>query len=346
MISSSHIVLSPLSGLLGDLCPLSPLGNRTEDVREWNKVYGDDESTPKEELSWIERRDRYNEARRQKIDYLWLWIANMVIQYAKGDCPVKHLNEAIDWAMRRAGLNYTSSRTLALLRAYVREQLKERGINYNERRISSQTRREFLLIANYVISHYKKHGNRKLEDVIAWVIKLKGYKFSEAEMAKLLCYVKYLLERRGIDWEILSGVKIQKSLPLTKERNKELRSNTASRGKDKYAPNLVKIAFAILKGRKKLFGFGRYWPQNDEDWITLWSLFWDNCKVVFNERILFRPVYELLELGAKAKDIVNEFGILLHKHHGLAVDAEIEHWQPTGLAKELKENVCRKYLGL
>jgi hypothetical protein len=28
------------------------------------------------------------------------------------------------------------------------------------------------------------------------------------------------------------------------------------------------------------------------------------------------------------------------------VDSETSTWQPTGLAKELKANVCRKYLGL
>ena len=153
------------------------------------------------------------------------------------------------------------------------------------------------------------------------------------------------------DWEVASGLKtlkFPKPLGRTKEQSKKTLSIfTKIRGnRIKSVRKLWDLVFAILKGRKKRFGFGRYWCSNDEDWITLRSLHWDNCKVLFSEKVLFKPIYELLRLGAKAKDIVCEYGILLHKHHGLAVDNESSAWQPTGLAKELKANVCRKYLGL
>jgi len=336
-----------IQGALGDLCPLSPLGNRPEDVQAWNKVYAEDQKPPKEDLSWEERRDRYNAKIVQEKTNKWQWVTNMALKYAETDCPVKTFNEVVDWGMKKTGLNYKSSRTKAELRAHVKEEFKNRGVDYNERRLSAKARPLFLLIANFVASHYEKHGNRKLEDVIAWVIEKKGYQFSEEEMAKLLCYVKYLLERISIDWEVLSGVKLQKSLPLCiRKKNKEISSKTAGRGKGKYAPNLVKAVFAILKGRVPWYPFGQKTSRNDPNWVTCKSLHYDNCKVLFSEKALFRPVYELLELGAKVKDIVCEYGILLHKHHGLAVDTEFSVWQPTGLAKELKANVCQKYLGL
>jgi len=332
---------------LGDLCPLTPLGNRYEDVCEWNKVYGDDPKPLKEDLSWIERRDRYNEKIVQERQEKLLHVARMVMNYAEGECPVKSFAAATRHAMKKAGLPCKSRTSQAKTVAYVRAYLKKHGIDYEEKRLDAKTRREFLHVANSAISHYKKHGNRKLEVVIAWTIKKAGYKFSGEQMQKLLCFVQKLLQSHNIDWEILSGVKNTKCPTLCiRDKNKEIRSKTAGRGKGKYAPNLVKTAFAILRGRKKRFGFGRYWCSNDEDWITLCSLHWDNCKVLFSEKVLFKPIYELLKLGTQVKDIVNEYGILLRKHHGLAVDTETSVWQPTGLAKELKANVCQKYLGL
>ena len=322
-----------------------PLGKRIQDICAWNAMHG--ENVSKHRHSWEEWRDLLNAKSHQEKIYNWNGVSYQVLAYILGKCPVKKFTEAVDWAMRQVGLDYTSSKTLAELRAHVRKFLEEQGVDYESKRLSSQAHPKFLLIANWAINHYKKHGNRKLEDVIAYTIKQKGYKFSEEEMKQLLEFVKYLLKRLGIDWEVLSGVKLQKSLPLCiRPENKELSSKTAGRGKSKYAPNLVKAVFAILRGRKKLFGFGRYWPQNNEGWVTCQSLHYDNCKVLFSEKVLFRPVYELIQLGAKAKDIVCEYGILLHKHHGLAVDNESSAWQPTGLAKELKANVCRKYLGL
>ena len=347
---SSLTALLPLTGTisaLGDLCPLTPLGNRPEDVREWNDVYGEDPKPLKEDLSWIERRDRYNEKIIQERQEKLLYVARMVEKYAEGECPVKSFAAATRHAMKKAGLPCKSRTSQAKTVAYVRAYLKEHGIDYEEKRLDAKTRRKFLHVANSAISHYKKHGNRKIEVVIAWAIKKYGYKFSGEQMQKLLCFVKKLLQSHNIDWEILSGGKNTKCPTLCiRRKNKEIRSKTAGRGKGKYAPNLVKAAFAILRGRKKRFGFGRYWCRNDEDWVTCKSLHYDNCKVIFSEKVLFKPIYELIKLGAKAKDIVCEYGILLHKHHGLAVDSEASTWQPTGLAKELKENVYRKYLGL
>lgn len=93
---------------------------------------------------------------------------------------------------------------------------------------------------------------------------------------------------------------------------------------------LQRLAFAILFGYRG--GFGRY--RQDSDWISLRSLHWDNCKIRFCGKTLYRTISDALHRGIDKRLIVATYDRLLRKWHGLATDAG-EVWNPTGLAREL-----------
>jgi len=340
-------LVGTIQGALEDLCALSPLGSRHDDVRAWQKYHKSKEK--KEDLTQKEVYERANWKRKYDKKRWWIAAALLAKAYFLSENPIKSLNEVINGAMKILGKKYSSSASMAALRKFVREYLDAEGVVYAGCSISPRSLQVWFQIINNVVSHYLKGGTRKIDAALNFAIEKVGVPIPKNRKTQLKRMLLHILRKRGIDWEVASGLKtlkFPKPLGRTKEQSKKTLSTfTNIRGnRMKSVRKLWDLTFAMLKGRRKRFGFGRYWCRNDEDWITLLSLHWDNCKVLFSEKILCRPIYDLLCLGARREDIVCEYGILLRKHHAMAVDSETSVWQPTGLAKELKANVCRKYL--
>ena len=348
LLTAHTSIFGAIQGALGDLCPLTPLGNRPEDVKAWENTHGKQEYKPR-----LSRKERYRELnieRQQKKKNIYNGVFYQLKAYYKGDNPVKSINDSIDFALKRMGISYGRT-SKAKLRSDMRKRLDEAGIDYMGKSVSKNLFRAFCHINNKAIKYFRLGGKKNIDWIINQAIKQEGYLVKKDQKSALKKLIIHNLGKLGIDWKPASVKDAKKFLKRPQRsirvKNKYLSYNTENRdNRIKSGKILRALAFAILKGRKKRFGFGMYWCRNDEDWVTLRSLHYDNCKVVFNERILFWPVYELLRLGAKVKDIVTEYGILLRKHHAMAVDSETSVWQATGLAKELKTNVCRKYLGL
>lgn len=92
-----------------------------------------------------------------------------------------------------------------------------------------------------------------------------------------------------------------------------------------------RLAFAVIHGYRGQFS--RY--AQSEDWITLKDLHWENCKVRFEARLIFKAVFTALKNGRDKAQIIAKYDQLLRHHHGLATDQNAT-WKPTGLKKELE----------
>jgi len=330
------------------VCLLSPLGNRRADVEAWNKHHKD--SRPKEELTQKEVHERANWRRHYDKKRWWMGVCYLVEAYCLGENPIKSLNEVINGAMKRLGKTYTSSSSMAALREFVREYLERGGINYVGMMVSSRSLQIWWQIINMVGKHYRLGGNRKIDDALNWAIEKVGATLAKNDKTKLKRMLLHMLRQRGIDWEgacLLKTGKFPKPSGRTIEKSRKTLSNiTVNRGKGtSSSKRRWGLTGAIMEGRKPRFGFGRYWSRNDEDWITLESLHYDNCKVAFRPKLLARTIYNLLNWGAQKEDIICQYDILLHDYHRLAVDTETAVWEPTKLVNDLRKRVFEK-LGL
>jgi len=271
----------------------------------------------------------------------------MAKSYFSGENPIKSINQVIDWAMAKRGKSYKSSASIAALRKYVKAFLDREGINYLGLMVSSLSLQIWWKIINMVVAHYRNGGNRKIDDALNWAIEKVGIKIKKNDKTKLKCMLLLMLKKWGIDWEVASGLesaKFPKPLGPTIEGIKtSSKNNTASRGNGK---NSIKkrwnLVGALMNGRKPWYPFGQKRSRNDEDWVTLLSLHYDNCKIAFRPKLLARTIYNLLLWGAQKEDIICQYGILLHYYHGLAVDTETLVWEPTKLVHDLRKRVFGK----
>jgi len=271
----------------------------------------------------------------------------MTMFYFSGDNPIKSINQAIDGAMSLLGKSYKSSASIASLRKYVKALLDSEGINYLGLMVSSRSLQIWWKIINMVVAHYRKGGNRKIDDALNWAIEKVGVEIKKNDKTKLKLMLLLMLRQRGVDWEVASGLKSEdfpKPLGPTIEGIKTSRkNNTVNRGNGtssiKKRWNLVG---ALMNGRKPWYPFGQKRSRNDDDWVTLLSLHYDNCKVAFRPKLLGRTIYNLLLWGAQKEDIICQYGILLHYYHGLAVDTETAVWEPTKLVHDLRKRVFEK----
>ena len=277
----------------------------------------------------------------------------MVGNYFLGENPVKTLNKAIDGAMQRLGRSYQSSASMAELRRHVRNYLVRNGIVYTGQFVPARSLQLWWQIINAVISHYLKGGNRHIDAALEFAIKQAGVTIPCQEKTRIKALLLHVLRKRGIDWEVACGLKedfLKKPLGRTIKEIKSLRkSNTeicAKRTKSypKQSKKIWKLVFAMLKGRKPWYPFGQKTSKNDEGWNMLPDCHWDNCKTQYRPKLLAKPIYELLAMGARKEDIICQYGILVRKYHVLAVDLELSSYEPTKLVRELKENVTRKFL--
>jgi len=271
----------------------------------------------------------------------------MAKSYFSGENPIKSINQAIDGAMSLLGKSYKSSASMAALRKYVKALLDSEGINYLGLMVSSRSLQIWWKIINMVAKHYRNGGNRKIDDALNWAIEKVGIKINKDDKTKLKRMLLHTLKQRGIDWEVASGLKSEKFLkplgPTIEGIKTSRKSNTASRGNGK---NSIKkrwnLVGALMNGRKLWYPFGQKRSRNDEDWVTLDSLHWDNCKVAFRPKLLGRTIYNLLTWGAQKEDIICQYDILIHYYHRLAVDTETAVWEPTKLVHDLRKRVFGK----
>ena len=328
---------------------LCPLGNRIEDRRAWDNTHGKPHTVTR--LSRKERYEQWNQKRHKEKKKLYDDVFRQLMAYYNGENPINPINKAIKVALARTGRSYSKT-AMWKLRKDMKRRLDEAGIDYKGKSVtSSKILQAFHHINNKVLKHYRLGGNMSLNGIINAAIKTEGYIISKNEKTKLKNMIIHNLEQLGIirNPACQSGSEIfpkgsQRSIIIN---NKYVSINTVNRGKRiKSAKELWALVNAIMKGRPPWYPFGQKTSRNDEDWVTLKSLHYDNCKVVFNPKLLAWPIYDLLQLGATVKQIVTEYGILLHHYHGVAVDAGISVWQPTKLANDLRVNVCQKYLGL
>ena len=142
-----------------------------------------------------------------------------------------------------------------------------------------------------------------------------------------------MLNRFGVNWD---GRKKQtEHHPLYKKVTSNKILNTRRGNTIK---SIRSLTFALLHGRKKRIFFGRSVSMDEEDWITLKSYHYDNLKVAWKPKLLYRTVYDLLVSGVGLDDIRNEYERLLLREHGVATDKgyTTPSWKPTRLVRDLR----------
>jgi hypothetical protein len=123
------------------------------------------------------------------------------------------------------------------------------------------------------------------------------------------------------------------------KKNKNKVNTRAIARHTRQIPEIKRLAFAVIQGRKPVFGFGKSWNCNDPNWQTLKDCHWDNCKILFMPKMLYGTIYEALKKGCKSAEIVSRYDDLLRKWHGIAVDQFAENWLPSGLISELRQDL-------
>jgi len=224
--------------------------------------------------------------------------------------------------------------------------------NLNQERHEAKIKKWFE-ITRLLCSYYRKNGNKTIGNALRWAMDITGYHVSKNIVTELKRFVLKMMERFGVkfrtdddfhcfnphkDYVPKPSVNTDKTLPTTPPSPSILinkyKNNNIIHGK----PALRKLTFAIIRGRKPMEGFGKLWNRNDQEWITLESLHWDNCKVEFNIAAIFKPIYEMVEKGLSVSAIVKVYDDFLRKWHEIAVDKGFTApggFKPTGLRQDL-----------
>jgi hypothetical protein len=194
--------------------------------------------------------------------------------------------------------------------------------NQTNRQRAAVKRKKFYQVAWMVTKYYRLGGQKKLCKSIRWAMNRIGYRLNKNLMGSLTRFVEKIL---------YSTRKKVTPTSFYIKRKRTFNSNTLKR----YTTKVRNLCFALLVGRRPREGFGRLWCQNDKDWVPLSQLHWENCKVIFNERILYRTIYDLLCAGVSVADIRKQYERILLVHHGLANDKGIQ-FQCSGIASDLR----------
>jgi len=289
---------------------------------------------------WEERYKRANDRRHFDKIHRSYQVAKQVRYYLEVLKGTKELPDAVRGALR----NMKAKRSPYIVRETVkdvRRMFKEWGYEPPDTGLTTKKEWEVTRIA---ASWYRKGWKKTIDYVLTKALKGVGANPSPDQksalkkrvMASLAKFQIYCHSTRQADQNTFRK---SEGRSIGKKKKVKL-SNTASRGK--WIISIVRLANAIIKGRNPLVGCGMKMSRNDEDWVTMKSLHWDNCKVEFRPGILVSTVYDLLRLGARKEDIICQYGILLHYYHALAVDIEADVWQPSKLVNDLRKRVFEK----
>jgi len=298
---------------------------------------------PRENFPRLEIYKRANDRRHFDKIHRSYQVAKQVRYYLEVLKGTKELKDAVLGALE----NMKAKRSSYIVRETVkdvRRMFKDWGYEPPDTGLTTQKEWEVTRIA---ASWYRKGWEKTIDYILTKALEQVGANPSPDQKSALKKRLMASLDKFQIPFYSAREADqntFRKSEGRTIGKKKKVKpSNTASRGNGK---NSIKkrwgLVGALMNGRKKKFGFGRYWNRNDEDWVTLESLHYDNCKVAFRPKLLGRTIYNLLLWGAQKEDIICQYGILLHHYHGLAVDTETLVWEPTKLVHDLRKRVFEK----
>lgn len=95
-----------------------------------------------------------------------------------------------------------------------------------------------------------------------------------------------------------------------------------------------KLIFAVIRGRRPSYGFGRWWSRNDPEWTSLYDLHWSGCRVEFSPQHLYKTIKTVLKRNWPVEKIIKRYRELIIIEHGKASDAGVNDWSPSGIVSQ------------